>query len=70
MIYCITTWHANNAVLLNQMQKQCNKIIRSIFYRDKFSKVDDDYRNYGKLQVNDLFKFCLACFAHKCVNNQ
>ena len=50
-------WLAGNAVLLNQIQKQCNKIIRSIFYHDKFSKVDDAYKNYGILQVNDLFKF-------------
>ena len=28
--YCITTWHAGNAVLLNQIQKQCNKT-RQIF---------------------------------------
>ena len=45
MNYRITTWHAGNAVLLNQIQKQCNKIIPSIFYRDKFSKVDDVSRN-------------------------
>ena len=65
MNYCITTWHAGNAVLLNQTPKQCNKIFRSIFYRDKFFKVDDVYRNYGRLQVNDLFKFHAACFAYK-----
>ena len=60
MNYCITIWHAGNAVLLNQIQKQCNKIIRSIFYRDKFSKVDDVCKNYGILQVSDLFKFHVA----------
>ena len=69
MNYCITTWYAGNAVLLNQIPKQCNKIFRSIFYRDKFFKVDDVYRNYGILQVNDLFKFHAACFAYKHVNN-
>ena len=53
-------------MLLNQIQNQCNKI----FYRDKFSKVDDVYRNYGILQVNDLFKFHVACFVYKHVNNQ
>ena len=68
--YCITTWHAGNAVLLNQIQKQCNKIVRSIFHRDKFSKVDDVYRNYDILQVNDLLKFHVACFMYKHVHNQ
>ena len=68
MNYCITTWHAGNAVLLNQIPKQCNKIIRSIFYRDKFLKVDDVYTNYGRLQVDDLFKFYAACWEHKHVN--
>ena len=70
MNYRITTWHAGNAMLLNQIQKQCNKIIRSIFYRGKFSKVDDVYRNYGILQVNDLLKFHVAYFVYKHVNNQ
>ena len=69
MNYC-STWRAKNAVLLNQIQKQCSKIIQSIFYRDKFSKVDDVYTNYGILQVNGLFKFYVACFVYKYVNNQ
>ena len=47
--YRLGTWHAGNAVLLNQIQKQCNKIIRSIFYRDKFFKVNAVCRNYGML---------------------
>ena len=68
--YCITTWHAGSAVLLNQIQKQSYKIIRSIFHRDKFSKVHDVYRNYGILQVYDLFKFHVACFVYNHVNNQ
>ena len=68
--YCITTWHAENAVLLNQIQKQHNENTRSIFYRDKFSKVHDVYRNYGILEVNDLFEFHVACFVCKHVNNQ
>ena len=68
--YCITTWHAGNGVLLNQIQKQCNKIIQRIFYRVKFGKVDDVYRNYGILQVDELFKFHVACFVYKHVNNQ
>ena len=59
--YCIISWHAANAVLLNQIRKQCYKIIWSIFYRDKFSEVSDVYRNYGILEVNDLFKFHVAC---------
>ena len=70
MNHCITTWHAGNAVLLNKIQKQCNKIIRSNFYREKFSKIDDVYRNYDILQVNDLFKFPVPCFVYKHVNNQ
>ena len=70
MKYCITTWHAGNATLLNQIQKQCNKIIQSKSFCDKFSKVDDVYRNYGILQVNDLFKYLVACFVYKHVNNQ
>ena len=56
--------------MLNQIQKQCNKIIRSIFYRDEFFKVDDVYTNYGILQVNDLFKFHVASFVYKLVINQ
>ena len=69
MNYFITTWHTENAVLLNQIQKYCNKIIRSIFYCDKFSKVPDVYRIDGILQVNDLFKFYVACFVYNHVNN-
>ena len=65
MNYFITTWHAGKALLLIQIQKQCNKITRSIFYRDKFSKVDDFYRNYVILQANNLFKFHVACFVYK-----
>ena len=70
MNYCITTWHAGNAVLFKRILKQCNNFIQSIFYPDDFSKVDDVYRNYGILQVYDLFKFYVACFVHKHVNNQ
>ena len=62
MNYCTITWHAGNAVLLNQIQKQCNKIIRNTFYRYKNSKANDVYRNYGMLQVNYLFKFHAVCF--------
>ena len=70
MNYCITTCHNGNALLLKQIQKLCNKIIRNIFYRDKFVKADDVYVYYGILQVNDLFKFHVACFLYKHVNNQ
>ena len=60
MNYCTTTGHTGNTVLLNQIQKQCSKVFWSIFYCDKFSKVDDVCRNYGILQVNDLFKVHVA----------
>ena len=49
MNYCITSWHAENAALLNQIQKQCNKSIWNTFYRDKFSE-GNVYKNYGILQ--------------------
>ena len=51
MNHCIITWHAGNAILLNQIQTQSNKNIWSIFYRNKFCKVDDVNRKYGILQV-------------------
>ena len=67
--YCITSWHAENVALLNQIQKQCSKIIWNTFYGDKFSKVNV-YKNYGILQVNDLFKFHVACFVYQNFSNQ
>ena len=60
--FCITTWLARKAILMNQIEKQCNKIILSIFFRDKFSKVHGVYRNYSIFQVNDLFKFHFSMF--------
>ena len=40
----------------------------SVFYRDKFSKVDDGIEIM--VTVNDLFKYHVACFVYKHVNNQ
>ena len=47
--FCVATHHAGKVVLLNQIQKQCYKIIRSVFYREKVFEYNDVYRNYGIL---------------------
>ena len=63
--YCITTWSNTHFSKITEIQRICNRILRLILHHYRRDNIDDIYKKYAILKVNDKFKFEIWCFVYK-----
>ena len=68
--YCITTWCYGHSVLLNKLQKICNKFINMIICTNPAKKRNKEITKDNILNIQQLYKLNISIFMYKSFHKQ
>ena len=68
--YCITTWCYGHSVLLNKLQKICNKFINMIISTNPTKKRNKEITKDNILNIQQLYKLNISIFMYKSFHKQ
>ena len=68
--YCITTWCYGRSVLLNKLQKLCNKFINMIICTNPAKKRNKEMIKDNIFNIQQLFKLNISIFMYKSFRKQ
>ena len=68
--YCITTWCYGHSVLLNKLQKICNKFINMIICTNPAKKRNKEITKDNILNIQQLYKLNILIFMYKSFHKQ
>ena len=63
--YCITTWYYGHSVLLNKLQKICNKFINKIIWTNPAKKRNEKITKNNILNIQQLYKLNISICMNK-----
>ena len=68
--YGIIAWGTAADKYLKEIKTKLNNIVRTITWKEKFSRVTQLYKNLKLLKLRDVYNLELAKFMHQIYNNK